>query len=297
MNSYNPNKTKKVFYDKNGFKKPDFNEEITKATIENSDFIIKLRKDLKMGFGKFFICTGKPGTGKSFAALRLGEIVDDDFGLHKVIVGDNLGFVSLLEKALNKEFDNGAFLLFDEAGLGMSSREWNRKQNKLMSVIFQLIRKMGLCVVFTVPTLNMIDVTARRIANYWMDAIGVNLKTKRSSFKLWWLDYNNYFDKIYRHNFKQGGKEIRVWQFKLPQRIDLDKYEVKKDATIKGLLTEARDILTPKEIEAAKPTGRPPYYKDKVIEMLGEGKNPGLISDTLGCTPDTVYKILRKIER
>ena len=261
--------------------------------IENSEFILKLRRDLNRGFGKFLICTGKPGTGKSFAALRLGEIIDDNFNLDQIIVGDNLGFVSLLERALSGEFPNGTFILFDEAGMGMSSREWNKKQNKLMSVVFQLIRKMGLCIAFTVPTFNMIDVTARRISNYWMDAVGINLHTKRSSFKLWWLDYNNYFDKIYRHNFKQNGKDITLWQFKLPERIDLNEYEKKKDATIKELLREAREVLTPQE---PKSVGRVPIFdKFEIIELLQKGLTPKEVSKEVGCVIDLVYKTRNKL--
>lgn len=262
--------------------------------LENSEFIRKMRKALSEGFGKFIICTGLPGTGKSYCALRLLEIVDDNFSTDNIVVGDCLGFVGLLEKALDGEFPNGSAILFDEAGLGLAARDWSRKQNKLMATCFQLIRKQGLLITFTVPNWSQIDINNRRLANYWMSAIALSQKDKRSYFKLWRLHYDEYMNKIFRYNIKEKNRDITRWDFALPQRVDLKEYEKRKDRTIKNLLIEARTVLS-NDSDAAKPVGKPPIFKNEIIQFLNDGLTPQEVADNLGCSIQNVYQTKRKM--
>lgn len=270
-----------------------------KISLEESEFVRKIKKALGDGFGKFIICTGLPGTGKSYCALRLLEVIDDDFSVDNVVVGDCMGFVGLLKKAIDGKFPNGSAILFDEAGLGLAARDWSRKQNKLMATCFQLIRKQGLLITFTVPNWSQIDINNRRLANYWMSAVGLNRKLKRSYFKLWKLRYDEYISKIYRYNLKEKGRDITQWEFALPQRVDLKEYEARKDKTIKNLLSEAEMVLS-HDSDIANPAGRPvgssAIYKNKIINLLDEELSCQEIADRVGCTIDNVYKTRNNIK-
>ena len=263
---------------------------------EDTEFILEIKKDLKQGFGKFLICTGKPGTGKSYACLRLGEMIDPSFGADKVVIGDALAFINLLEKALQGEFEKGSFLMFDEAGMGLSSRDWNKKQNKITAVVLQLIRKMGLFIAFTLPNLGMIDVTARKVTSFWMRAERLNLITKRSYFKIWRLDYNDFIDKLYRHNIKEGGKDITLWEFTLPQKINLNEYErIKTEGLMKSLNDAKRSFG---EHEPRK-VGRPrkgEERQEEIIELLEEGRDGAEIADMVGVTVQNVAYTKRRYE-
>lgn len=260
-----------------------------KISLEESEFVRKIKQNLSDGFGKFIICTGLPGTGKSYCAIRLLEVIDDNFSVNNIVVGDCMGFVNLLRKAIDGKFPNGSAILFDEAGLGLAARDWSRKQNKLMATCFQLIRKQGLLITFTVPNWSQIDINNRRLANYWMSAIGLNRKLKRSYFKLWKLRYDEYIGKIYRYNLKEKGRDITQWEFALPQRVDLKIYEQKKDETINKLLKDTELVLG-HDSDITNPVGKPSVFKDKIINFLKEDLSCREIADRVGCTIDNVYK-------
>jgi len=275
-------------------------EKPKKRILEESDFVKSLRKTLHDGFGKFIICTGLPGTGKSYCAIRLLEIVDPNFSADNIVVGDCMGFVDLLEKALDGTFSNGSAILFDEAGLGLAARDWSRKQNKLMATCFQLIRKQGLLITFTVPNWLQIDVNNRRLANYWMSAIAINRKQKRAYFKLWRLRFDEYIPKLFRYNIKERGRDITRWDFALPQRVDLKVYEERKDKTIGKLLEQTKSIL---EDDGVKAVGRPTIGSGKgsidkvdVLDSLSGGMTPQEVANKLGCTIDNIYKIRRQLD-
>lgn len=279
-------------------------EKLKKLILEESEFIRKLKNALGEGFGKFIICTGLPGTGKSYCAIRLLEIIDPEFSTDNIVVGDCMGFVDLLEKALDGKFTNGSALLFDEAGLGLGARDWSRKQNKIMATCFQLIRKQGLLIVFTVPNWSQIDINNRRLANFWMSAIALNKKRKRAYFKLWRLRHDEYSNVLFRYNLKERGHDITRWDFAIPQRVDLEEYEKRKDRTIQNLLEEAKAVLA-HDSEGVNPVGRPTIGKEKrgtidkvgVLDSLRGGMTPHDVADKVGCTVDNVYKIRRQLSK
>ncbi len=218
----------------------------TELNLEKTPFIDKIRDELiNHEQGKFILATGAPGSGKSMAMIRLAEKIDENFSIDRISIGHLTPFIKLLQQANEGKLPHGSCILADEAGVFLPAREWHSAQNRILSLIFQVIRKYGLLVIFTVPAKRMIDIHGIILARYYGVGRGVNYKKKRSYFTFYELEYDDWSDHLYRHLLKDGnGEKVNIWAIALPQSIDFEEYERKKDEMIGKLLRKAQNIFT-----------------------------------------------------
>jgi len=114
------------------------------------------------------IFLGETGAGKSYSALRLAELCDPNFSVERVVFTPE-DFLKAV-----KEAKRGDFIIFDEAGVGIPSREWYRLQNKLLGYVVQVFRHKNLGVLFTTPNINFIDKMVRSLFHAIIHVSGVN---------------------------------------------------------------------------------------------------------------------------
>lgn len=112
------------------------------------------------------IC-GETGSGKSYSALRLAELTDPLFTSARVCFT-----VPEFLNALESAPENSA-IIFDE------SQEWNARRsmsrkNVQMSEIMAMMRFRKVNVFFTAPSIQMIDVNARRLMHLYAHVIPVS---------------------------------------------------------------------------------------------------------------------------
>lgn len=213
--------------------------------LENTPFIEEIVDDLNnKEKGRFMIVTGGVGEGKSMMAARLAELVDSSFDIDHIAIAKTSVFIKLLSKAANGEFKSGTAIMLDEAGCGIGSREWNTAQNRVLSLIFQIMRKLGLFVILTVPAKAMIDISAQRLAKNYASAKGVDYIKKRSYFKIFNILYNDWDDELWHSFLKdENGEKINLWSLSLPIRLDIEEYEKRKDESIQWLFKRAEMIF------------------------------------------------------
>jgi len=237
----------------------------TELNLEKTPFIDKIRDELiNHEQGKFILATGAPGSGKSMAMIRLAEKIDENFSIDRISIGHLTPFIKLLQQANEGKLPHGSCILADEAGVFLPAREWHSAQNRILSLIFQVIRKYGLLVIFTVPAKRMIDIHGIILARYYGVGRGVNYKKKRSYFTFYELEYDDWSDHLYRHLLKDGnGEKVNIWEIALPQSIDFEEYERKKDEMIGKLLKKAQDIFTKIEGKAGGDKKEEKYEKEK----------------------------------
>ena len=229
---------------------------VTKIDLEKTPFIANIRDDLiNNGQGKFVVTTGSPGSGKSMAMLRIAEKVDDNFSIERIAIGKMTTFIGLLEQALDGKLPHGSAILADEAGVFISAREWQSAQNRILSLIFQTIRKLGLLVIMTVPAKRMIDVHGQILMKYYGYGHYVDYEHKRSVFSFYQIKYNDWEDKITRLLLKDtNGNKVNRWELALPSKsINLEEYEALKDEMLGELLSKAKGTFD--RIESAEDSG------------------------------------------
>jgi len=113
----------------------------------------------RMGSKRNFLLAivGETGSGKSYMGLRLGEVLDPncDFDISHVTFTPEEFFECL------GRLKNNCFILFDEAGVSYSHREFQSMANKMLGFVFQTFRYKFINVIFTLPTLGYLDYVGR----------------------------------------------------------------------------------------------------------------------------------------
>lgn len=225
------------------------------VNLEDTPFIEGLRTDLnERRKGRFILLTGKPGESKSMTAARILEKTCDNFDVDAIAMGKASEFIKLLKKAREGEFTNGDGILFDEAGAGIPARAWQSESNQLLSIVFQVIRKLGLLVIMTVPAKRMIDIHGQILMNYYGRAHKIDYDIKRSFFSFYKIGFDDWDTEIKTALKRylltdENGEKISMWQMALPNRIDLDEYEKRKDALMDWLFKRGDVVYTKLEAE------------------------------------------------
>lgn len=122
------------------------------------------------------VITGSTGEGKSLTGVKIGELVDPRFNIDKVTY-DSDEFMD----AVGAVKRSGEVIIWDEAGVGLPSREWHSVSNKVINYVIQTFRKDKACIIFITPDLSFIDVQARKMIRAFTEA----RRYRREATKLW----------------------------------------------------------------------------------------------------------------
>jgi len=113
----------------------------------------------RMGSRRNFLIAivGETGSGKSYMGMKIGEVLDPnrDFDVdHVVFTADE--FFDCLGR-----LKNNCFIMFDEAGVSFSHREFMSMVNRMLGFVFQTFRYKYINVIFTLPSLGYMDYVGR----------------------------------------------------------------------------------------------------------------------------------------
>jgi ABC-type dipeptide/oligopeptide/nickel transport system ATPase component len=189
---------------------------------------------------------GETGCGKSYVALRLGEIIDKNFSINNVVFTPQ-EFSSLLASGNLKA---GSVVIFDEAGVGMSSKEWATRSNKLISNITQTFRTNRLVVIFTLPSGKFLDSSIKYVFHALIEPLGVQEGTNQNAFKLLKIEQNYRQNKTYYpyYRFKDDktGRFFKYAIIRIGKPTDklCDEYEDKRGSYLGTLQTDLKNWTT-----------------------------------------------------
>jgi len=119
---------------------------------------------------------GKTGAGKSWANLRLaydcacefarrkGGTWKDYFSLDNVMVIELKKVYEIL-----KEMEKFNIYIFDDIGVGWSSRNWMDEVNRALNDIFQIFRTKNCILLLTLPDTFLLDKVPRSLVHYFAE--------------------------------------------------------------------------------------------------------------------------------
>lgn len=96
---------------------------------------------------------GREGVGKSYTAVKLGTLLDDEF-THDQVFFRAEEFLKLLR---DEEYREGAVYVLDEAGVSFGKRTWQDRAQRVANQALQLIRSHNVGLIFTLPRLGELD--------------------------------------------------------------------------------------------------------------------------------------------
>lgn len=235
-------------------------EEISQLIQAKSNVFIKetLWRIWKRNKNVLIVVVGGTGSGKSYTALRIASEIDNTFthdNLRQRVAYKPDQFFQIISQDLQK----GQCLIIDEGGTTIDSREWYSFNNKAVSHILQTFRYENLVVIFTVPALNYIDVAARRLFHYYIEAIDVDYEKRKNIVKIYRLQYNPMLDKTYQKHFRTSvnGRVVKIKQWRLKKvKVKLwheyEKFSQDQKRQIKKEVTEKAKRLREQETKKSQ---------------------------------------------
>lgn len=187
------------------------------------------------------IVCGETGSGKSYSAISLASKIGR---VH--IVFTPIEFLRLLNNP--EKLQKGDVIVFDEAGVGMASREWYSVQNKLLGSVLQTFRLLNCGVIFTTPNLSFIDVQARKLFHNYFETSYIDYEEEEAYLQVYDIQVNSRFDKIYFKypRFQVGERPMRMSHIIMdkPDPKTIEYYEARKKAYTDSLNRKALEELT-----------------------------------------------------
>ncbi len=266
---------------------------------DDGSFCDYIRSRIKKNKNFLACITGQTGSGKSYSALRIAQLLDKDFNISRVCFNPK-GFMGVLNaQGLRK----GNVLVFDEAGVGMSSRNWQSLSNKLLNYCLQTFRHMNLIVLFTAPDFAFVDSATRRLFHCCMETCSIDVSAKTCAVKPLLLQVNqrsgNTYYKYLRvlrgHNFVPLAR----WHIHLPSKDLVDAYELKKKAFTQELNQDILEQLSAEKSKAGKNDGRKELTakQERVLLLLKQGLLIPEVAKQINIPVRSVYEHLELIKK
>lgn len=199
--------------------------------------------------------------------MRFAQLLDPFFTIDNVVFTPKQ-FMDLITDGMKK----GSIIIFDEAGVGMPSREWYSLSNKMLSYVLQTFRFMNLGVIFTTPSIGFIDAQARRLFHMFVQTEKVDRRKKRVRARIKEMQHNPQMDKIYYKNPRKHKLDTEteaisnIWIAKPSEKL-VKAYEKKKEIYAGSLFTEIDDDITKLKIKGEV---KKPLSDEEVIAMVLE---------------------------
>lgn len=142
---------------------------------------------------QLIVVCGRPGGGKSSAAVRLAELLDPNFSSRNIVFEPD-DFLNLLN---DKNLKPGSVILWDEIGVELYSRNFFTEQNKKINHAFQTCRYKNFIIIVTTPSLKLLDTHTRGLMQIYIETRRIDYKNKKCKVKWMNITQNPRIDKTY----------------------------------------------------------------------------------------------------
>jgi len=250
---------------------------IFKQRGTGSYFLGYIKHRLERNKNFLLAITGPTGSGKTYSGLRIGELLDKDFTIDRVVFTSR-EFMRVINGGTLRR---GSVILYDEAGVGLSARQWQSVQNKLINFVMQTFRHRNLIVIFTSPDLSFMDASSRKLLHCYAETVGIDSERKVVKLKPLLLQTNQRSGDVYYKYLRvilpgRGVVPIKRFAVSLPSIQLVRDYEEKKRNFTQELNESIMQDL--EDAESFKGRDLTPRQED-LIRLLNEGK---LVPDIAG---------------
>lgn len=214
--------------------------------MTNSNVLDYVRHQVNNDYDVQAFFVGTRGSGKSCAAVRFGELFDSSFDISRVCytTKEVLAKVKELHKTIGTK---GKVIIYDEAGVGIGNRDWQKESNKLMNYFVQQSRVFGMVIIYTAPNLSFVDRQARAMGGVMLR---FNKKWGKGVAMPYKVEADDITGDLKTPRFYLGNTLLSYQKFRLPSKKLLADYENKsRDQKKESFDFEKRNLsrLTPQQ--------------------------------------------------
>jgi len=221
-----------------------FNKKIERMTKRNQNWIA--------------VVVGATGDGKTYGALEISDDMMDR--KHDPYVHQVFSISEFVQKLNRGVFKKAHIVVFEEAGVNISSKDWQSKANKNINFVLQTVRHRNFGIIFTLPIYRFLDSSTRALIHSLFIAEGdIDYDTQIARLKVYDFKIDAYRStEPYRiiPKFWVDGQLVamRKIQVKMPRKELIDVYEARKTEFTDNLNQEIENQLLADEREKKQKT-------------------------------------------
>lgn len=189
---------------------------------------IRRRIEKNKNFLAFY--SGQTGSGKSWSCLATGELLDEEFGIDRVVF-DAREFMALINSGKLKK---GSVIVWDEMSVTQDAKTWQSLMNRLIANLIQTFRHRNFILLMNSPYMRRIDYSTRMLFHAKFQTINIDYKTNSVKVKPMSLQYNEETGKIYQKYLRKRKEGLLVpverWKIPKPSEELIIQYEAKRKA-------------------------------------------------------------------
>lgn len=112
------------------------------------------------------LIVGPTGSGKSYSAMEVARDMDQGFTTERIVFYPE-DFIRITKQGLPP----GSVIMWDEVGVGLSSRDWWSIQNKMIAYVLETFRRDRIILIMTTPNVGFIDKKVRALLHGFAETI------------------------------------------------------------------------------------------------------------------------------
>lgn len=218
---------------------------------------------------------GDTGDGKSFASLRVGEVLDPNFSIENVA----FNIVEFIEKVVDDSYGRGSVIVLEEGSVEASSYDWHSESNRVFAKILDTWRHQNRMGIINLPNFQALEKGARRRTKGIVKMQHAAPWRDYSQGKFYDAKYGNIEDRFTTPFPTIDGKERRHMRFSMPSDDLVEAYETKKENYTADLNEGLLESLLSDQAEQEASDLGP---KDIADEIVSENRVDQYISDNNG---------------
>lgn len=178
-----------------------------------------------------FTVVGDPGDGKSWASLRMAEVIDPTFNIDRVA----FDIIEFLHLVMDDSIGQGQVIVLEEGEVEASAYDWHSKSNKVFRTILDTWRHQNRMAIINLPSFAALDKGARRRTDAIVEMMEAKPWKDYSQAKFKVASFGNIEDNFTTPFKTLEGKKRKFIRFRPPSEKLREQYEVRKEEFTSGL--------------------------------------------------------------
>ncbi len=241
---------------------------------------------------KNFLCfiSGETGSGKSYSGLSICLMLDKEFAPDRIVTD----MKQLMKLVNSKKLKSGSCILWDEAGINASSREWQSLTNKLINYLLQTFRHRRFILIFTSPYMDFVDASIRKLFHAEFEMMSINEKESTAKVKPMLIQYNSRKRKFYYKYLRVKAKHhsaaaLKKWNIPKPPDWLVDEYELIKSKFTTDLNKSIEEQLNALDNQAQQKNQPLTEIQKTIFDLMTEYNDVDKVAKELGVHKTTIY--------
>ncbi len=193
---------------------------------------------IKQNKNNLVVVTGKTGSGKTWSAIAIGEMMAEEnnvyFGIENIV----FSLKDLMALINSDKLKKGSCILFDEPQVSISSKEFQSEANKVFNYLLTTFRHRNLTLFFCTPFEDLLDLSTRKLFHAKFTTSSIDRNENKVIVRPVTIEYNSnqrkFYEKFLRIIYKEGSEDeyskrvLKSWGVPKPSPEMIKLYEEKK---------------------------------------------------------------------